>query len=156
MKRSRPIPSFCWMNWGKPRKTSVRKVCLDRGSGRVPSSNYAVTAVSSSFRIHSSLIAWVTVKVKLSLWLIKHYAMNTFGNLGIRWRWVVGFTLYPPWKRPRYPLDKEAGRAPAGNRTPAAQPSLIQLSYSASLAWLPVNKWINKGPQFLIADFFRK
>jgi hypothetical protein len=60
----------------------------------------------------------VTVKVKLSLCLVKHHAMMTRGstdialrilNLGFRWKWVVSVTLRPlciPKKNPWFRLDR--------------------------------------------------
>jgi hypothetical protein len=59
------------------------------------------------------------LNVKLSLCLMKHNAVKTYGewtsilNVGSRWRWVVIFTVrpvYPRGKCPRYPLDRRLGR----------------------------------------------
>jgi hypothetical protein len=65
---------------------------------------------------------FISVKVKLSLCLTKHHAMNTYwGNgdtaprilrPGTRGRWVISFTtrpLYTQWKNPWYPLDRRLG-----------------------------------------------
>jgi len=54
--------------------------------------------------------------------LIKHQAIKTYWesgdigqrtlDLGTRWRWVVSFTPWPPYRRgksPRYPFDRRLG-----------------------------------------------
>jgi len=58
-------------------------------------------------------------KVKLSLGLTKHHAMNTYWrsegtvprilNLGTRCNWVVSFTPWPLYSR--YPLDRKLDRS---------------------------------------------
>jgi hypothetical protein len=75
--------------------------------------------ISSNIQYNAEFLGSLKVKVKLSLLLIKRYAMNTWGNgviapsfLGTRWMWVVSFTLRPlyPWgNRPRYTLDRRLG-----------------------------------------------
>jgi hypothetical protein len=90
------------------------------------------------------------VNIKLSLRLIKHYAMKTYGGASIgitppyvldlctRWRWVVSFTIRPLNSGERAPgthwlggwinssacLDDVENRKsyPFGNRTRAVQP----------------------------------
>jgi hypothetical protein len=66
---------------------------------------------------HASLAAhWYTalwMKVKLSLCVINHHAMKTYGgservasrivNLGARWSWVIGFTLRSLYSRGKSP-----------------------------------------------------
>jgi hypothetical protein len=59
---------------------------------------------------------WCPLKVKLSLDLLKHCVMKTYGewrysstilDLGTRWRWMVSITprqLYLQRNNPRYPL----------------------------------------------------
>jgi hypothetical protein len=64
-------------------------------------------------------------KVKLSLCLTNHCAMNTYWESGgiiprildldTRWRWVVSFTprpFYPQGKSPQYPVHRKLGGGP--------------------------------------------
>jgi hypothetical protein len=71
--------------------------------------------------IHIWMILPYTPMLKLSLCLIGHYAMKTYGrahidphflDLGTTWRWADSVTprpLYPRGKSPRYPLDRRLG-----------------------------------------------
>jgi hypothetical protein len=125
---------FIIHHFGSPRKWAVLEL------------NETARLVSLECRILSHVN---NNKIKLSLCLIKHYAMKACGSgcvdphfldLGASWRWVINFTprpLYPRGKSPRYPLNRRLGGPhsrsgrfgeerildPTGTRTPTPRSS---------------------------------
>jgi hypothetical protein len=94
-------------------------------------------------------LMWSTVKVKLSLCLIKYHAMKTYAgdgiassflDVGITWRWGVSFT-----PRPLYPQGKSSGTHRTGGGWTSE--SVLTLWRTENLLLLPQIEFRSSSPK---------
>jgi hypothetical protein len=102
--------------------------------------SWTVEAVCSIIELHSYkiyLILQVKLKVKLSLCVIKHHAMKTYGewsysstilDLGTRWRRAVSFTPHPLYSRGRAPYTHWLGESQNRSGRCEVEKNLLPLS----------------------------
>jgi hypothetical protein len=155
--RESEAKNICFVSNSRP---STWKVIALRGGHQVllRSLRYYI---ARNFLTYTGHLMLLKVRVKLSLYLTKHHANETYwGSGGIaqrilwlatRWRWVVSFTplpLYTQGKSPWYPLDRRLSGPRAGldevskRKIPGIEPrsyarptrsqSLYRLSYAGS------------------------